>query len=160
MREQCCQHRGQTTKLGYFWPCFDHEKRQKNRYAAVWRNINYTYLYGLWSDAAVWRNFCWQHWMMCRLVCVFRHYFRHLKKWNLQDCQLCSHVSKFKHCMMSSLWFGVNRCSLCHCVWHIEYLRKGCNMIPLDFANQVRMALGFIHVAYNNIHVLTINPCF
>ena len=36
--------------LTLVWP----QKTAKNGCAAVWRNISYTYLYGLWSGAAVW----------------------------------------------------------------------------------------------------------
>ena len=38
-------------KIGLlFWP----RKTAKNGCVAVWRNISYTYVYGLWSGAAVW----------------------------------------------------------------------------------------------------------
>ena len=43
-------NRGIGLLLTLFWP----RKTAKNGSAAVWRKISYTYLYGLWSGAAVW----------------------------------------------------------------------------------------------------------
>ena len=43
-----------TTAKPRNWATFDPVLTTKNRCAAVWRNISYTYLYGLWSGAAVW----------------------------------------------------------------------------------------------------------
>ena len=36
------------------WATFDPVLTTKNGCAAVWQNISYTYLYGLWSGTAVW----------------------------------------------------------------------------------------------------------